>query len=205
MKSIVYGIINGYINVGTGEYLLYNTTQMNYVFELLEGTAEAKNPEDILNNIKQIEESIAVSQLTTEEQEPLLYATQIGKTAYAYWANILAAGPGMYGSWNDFIVSFTPAIVKFPFWIAAAMEGTLIANSMMKQRLKGQFAAELQLVINFLGTPLVVSLAGSLAAGAGKVAFNIQKRRITDCKPMQPLPEIIDVNNDLDFTKPCNC
>lgn len=66
MKSVIYSIINGYINVGTGEYLLYNTKLMNYVFELSEGTTDAKNPEDILNNIKQIEESIAISQLSTQ-------------------------------------------------------------------------------------------------------------------------------------------
>lgn len=200
LKSVIYTFINGYLNAATGEYLQYNATQMNYVFDLLEGTANSKNPEDILSQLQDIEDSVGISGLTADEQMPLLYAIQVGKTAYTYWANLMVTG---MGNWGNFTNTFTPNIVKFPFWVAATIEGSLIANSYLNQQTKrGILAPELQLLINYAGgAPILVGMAGALAVGAGKVLFNLQQRKdVCLQKNDNPMG-----NTNRFYNNSCNC
>lgn len=171
LKSAIYAIINGYINIGNGDTLELNSLQSSFAFELVNGTLELRNPEDIKQHIIDIEERITASPLSVNEQVPLLYATAIGKASYDYWANTIAnltpANP-----WINFINSFTPPIVKFPTWIASAMQGTLIGLSMYQNRINGSLAAELRLVLEYVGANTLLSLFGSLGVGVGKVVFN---------------------------------
>jgi len=198
MKSAIYTFINGYLNVATGEYLQYNAVQMNYIYYLLEVIANTKNPEDILSHIQDIEENMATSSLTPEEQMPLLFATQIGKTAYSFWANLMVTG---MDPWTNFTNSFTPNIVKFPFWVSAAKEGTLIASSYLHQQTKGGvLATEMQVLINYaLGASIIINLAGALVVGAGKVVFQLKQRKLENkCMPAMT-QEMPTMNSGLDF------
>jgi hypothetical protein len=174
LKSAIYAIINGYINIGSGDSLELNSLQSSFAFELVNGTLELRNPEDIKQHIINIEERITASPLNVNEQAPLLYATAIGKASYDYWANVIVTPT----SWSSFITSFTPPIVKFPTWVASAMQGTLIGFSMYQNRINGSLAAELRLVLEYVGANTLLSLFGSLGVGAGKVVFNLQHRPI---------------------------
>src|ERR1019366_6201220 len=147
LKSTIYSVINGYMNAQSGAYLLYNYAQMGFVYKLLEGTIDCKNPEDIMDHILNVELQITMSGLSSVDQMPLLYATAIGKAAYTYWKGII----NLPGNWSNFITSFAGPAMKFPFWIAASMEGALIGLSMSNATYKGQFAAELEVYLNFKG------------------------------------------------------
>jgi hypothetical protein len=173
LKSNIYAAINGYLNVQSGAYMQFNSEQMHFVFQLLEGAIDCKNPEDLRRHIMDVEERITISDLSATEQMPLLYATEIGKTAYSYWANIISMPPPA-NNWTNFITSFTPAIVKFPFWVASSMEGTLIALSMYARR--DERLSEIQLMLKLtenIGGNIVQALFGALGVGAGKVVFKL--------------------------------
>lgn len=174
LKSSIYAILNSYLNIENGEAIQLNALQMAFVFDLVDGTLELKNPEDIKQHIINVEERITTSKLSVPEQMPLLYATAVGKSAYDYWS-IKVTTPG---DWANFITSFTPAINKFPFWVTSSMQGTLIGLSNYQNSLNGKFAAELQVLLNYVGANTILALFGSLSVGAGKVVFNLQYRPI---------------------------
>lgn len=174
IKSSIYAILNSYLNIENGEAIQLNAMQMAFVFDLVDGTLELKNPEDIKQHIINVEERITASRLSMPEQMPLLYATAVGKAAYDYWS-VKVTTPG---DWANFITSFTPAINKFPFWVASSMQGTLIGLSNYQNSLNGKFAAELQVLLNYAGANTLLALFGSLSVGAGKVVFNLQYRPI---------------------------
>lgn len=193
LKSTISAIINGYINIENGQAIQLNALQMNFVVELIDGTLALKNPEDILQHIVNVEEKVTASSLDSTQQMPLLYATAIGKAAYSYWSGIVTTP----GDWTNFVTSFTPSIVKFPTWVAASMQGTLIGLSMYQNSINGKFAAELQLLLNFVGANTILSLFGSLSVGAGKVVFNFQYR---------PIPIVACEDIQVEEVKPdCGC
>jgi hypothetical protein len=200
LKSTIYSNINGYLNLQSGESLFYNPIQLNFAYELTQGVLEIKNPEDILQHIKNVEDRITSSGLSATEQMPLLYSSAVGKAAYSYWANVLN---NPMTNWSNFITSFTPNIVKFPSWVVASIEGTLIGLSMYQNNLNGRVAAELQLVLNYAGANTLLALFGSLGVGAGKAIFKFQPRELSPC------PDIVLPNNnpniEIDNNHDCGC
>ena len=170
IKSLINSTINGYLNY----QLFYNQQQTYFINKLIGGTLICGNPEDIKQHIQNVEEEIISSGMSTLEQMPLLYATAIGKVAYTYWANVITTP----GSWVNFITSFTPAIVKFPYWVATSMQGTLIGLNTLNSLQDSQFANAIQLLLAANGAEILLSLFGSLAVSTGKVVFNLQSRKI---------------------------
>lgn len=166
LKSIIYAIVNGYLNYS----LNYNPQQTQYIHLLIGETLSSKNPEDILPRIEEIEEEVAESGMPIEEQMPILYATAIGKAACAYWANVVTTP----GGWANFITSFTPAVVKYPYWVAASMQGALIGLNIPNN---SQLAKELELILTAIGGNILLSLSGALAVCSGKVVFNLQQKK----------------------------
>ncbi len=168
-KSLIYSLINGYLNY----QLAYSTKQMDFIHKLIGGTLANGNPENILWHILDVEEQIAQSNLTTIEQSPLLYATAVGKAAYNYWSAVVTSPE----SWNDFITSFTPSIIKFPYWVASSMQGVLIGINLLNS-VDDNIEKTLQTVFQLQGFEALASLYGSLSIGAGKVVFNWQQKEI---------------------------
>ncbi len=181
LKSLIYSIVNGFLNIQSGEYLLYTPEQMEFINRLMETTLACGNPEDMPQNISNIEDEITRSNLTTAEQMPLLYATAVGQAAYTYWVNVLNTPPAA-SNWTNFITSFAPGIVKFPYWIAASMQGTLLGISLYDSKynsnpqMNGQLSAALQMVLDLAGGNIILALFGCLSVGSGKVALNLQPR-----------------------------
>ena len=174
VKSLIYATINGYLNY----QLFYNAQQTAFIHQLIGGTLACKNPEDIQQHILDVEEAIAQSNLTAMEQKPLLYATAVGKAAYTYWASVVTSpGPG---GWSTFTTSFTPAIVKFPYWVAAGMQGVLIGLNTLNSAVDNQYANALQLLVDAKGADILLALFGSLAVDTGKVVFNLQQKFVAE-------------------------
>lgn len=168
-KQLIYTLINGYLNY----QLLYTPQQMDFIHKLIGGTLGCGNPEDILQHILDTEEEITSSGLTSVEQMPLLIATAVGKSAFTYWATKVTT-PGL---WANFINSFTPAIVKFPYWVSASMQGSLIGINTINIP-DGEFANALKVFVAVQGFEIFLSLYGSLAVSTGKVVFNLQQRSL---------------------------
>lgn len=169
IKSLIYSTINGYLNY----QLFYNEQQTEFINKLIGGTLTCGNPEDILQHILNVEEEITCSGMTMLEQMPLLYTTAIGKSAYNYWANIVTTP----GPWVNFTTSFTPAIVKFQYWVASSMQGALIGLNTLNSIQDSQFANAIQMILAANGAEILLSLFGSLAVTSGKVVFNLQQNR----------------------------
>ena len=169
MKTAIYGTINGYLNYN----LLYNPQQMNFIQPLINGTLACGNPEDINQHILDMEEEITGSGLSSWEQMPLLNATAAGKAAYTYWANQINSAPA---SWTSYITSFTPPIVKFPYWVAATMQGALIGLNYLNTLKGNSFLDTLGAVTEAEGADVLFPLYGALAVCCGKVIFNYQQR-----------------------------
>lgn len=203
LKSIIATILNGYLNMQSGEYLRYNALQMDYITQLIDGTLACGNPEDIQQHILNIEESLTASRLSPAEQQPILYATAIGKSTYGYWADVIGdINAGTPTNWQNFVVSFTPAINKFPSWLAASMQGVLIALNIPYTRLGGDFAETDISTLDYKGGNVVLSVGGALAVGAGKVIFNLQPREI-----VQSFALDMDMDGGINYmpTKDCGC
>ena len=166
IKQSIYALINGYLNY----QLSYSPEQMNFINKLIGGVLTCGNPEDILPFITDIEEEIAKSGLTATNQMPLLIAASVGKAAYTYWSAVVTT-PAL---WSNFTTSFTPAIVKFPFWVASSMQGVLIGLNILN--VPGQFADIIKILTDANGFEIIMSLLGSLTICTGKVVFNWQQQ-----------------------------
>lgn len=170
IKIWINNSISGYINANrTINELQLNTAQMDFATQLVNGVFNVKNPEDIATYISDIEDKIIASKLTAQEQLPLLYATAVGLAAYDYWK---VKGFDPMSSWYSYVNSFTPAIVKFPTWISASMEGTLISLSSMSRQSDNALVASIAETVNrSQGGDIVMAVSGSLGLGAGKVIY----------------------------------
>jgi hypothetical protein len=187
LKTLIYTIVNGYLNMESGECLEYNPLQMEFISQLLTGVLHAGDPQNIQQHILDVEEEVTASKLTADQQRPILFATAVGNSAYQYWAGVITGLPT--GNWNPFITSFTPPIVKFPYWIATAIEGTLIGLNMYDQNstvlqansLSSAIGSAVNLFLDIKGVNIYLSLFGALPVSAAKVVFNYQPRAITPC------------------------
>lgn len=174
IKSSIYAIINGYLNY----QLAYSPEQMAFIHQLIGGTLACGNPEDIQWHILDIEQQVAQSGLSVVEQAPLLYATAVGSAGYEYWAKKVST-PGL---WNNYMTSFTPPIVKFPYWVASAMQGVLIAINLLNAVDKGS-ETTLQDTFKLQGMQAQTALYGALTVNAGKVVFNWQQEIVVNTNP----------------------
>ena len=177
IKIAINGTISGYINANrTINDLQLSDAQMQYASELVNGVFNVKNPEDIWQHISDVQEKILGSKLTAEQQMPLLYATAVGFAAYDYWK---VKGFDEMGSWWSYIDSFTPPIVKFPTWVSASMEATLISISTLRTGDDNSFAAAIiDSVSKFQGINIVYIVGGTLGVAAGKVFYKWPQKTV---------------------------
>lgn len=167
-KFMITELINGYLNYN----LLYSPEQTQFIHQLIAGTIVPGNPQDILQHITDVEEQIAQSNLSTADQAPLLYATAIGKSAYSYWATIVTTP----GDWAIFTGGFTPPITKFPYWVAAAMQGTLVGLNLFNLQGESDATKIMQTINATEGRLILLTLFGALTINSGKVVYNWQQR-----------------------------
>jgi len=165
LKSGIYTLINGYNNAQAGGYLQYDSAQMGFIYQLLEATAVG-SPDQIKKKILNIEENIVQSGLTPQQQTPLLMATAVGVKAFDYWEAIITTP----GDWGDFITSLAGPELNFPYWVSAAMEGTLMGFNLVKTFPGSELADTFGYLIgNSIGPQ--AALVGALTVGAGRVVF----------------------------------
>lgn len=164
LKSVAYSAINSFVNGGTSN-ALYNSKQKS-IIDMLTGPSlhSFLTVDTIGNRILDVEDNITKANLSVEEQTPLFFATMIGNTAYTYWLAQIALGAG--SSWNTpyFVPAKVSAMGNVPFWISAAIEGTLIgAKSTMRTMIDN--------TTQVVGNEIISALIGGLTIAAGKVIF----------------------------------
>ncbi len=148
---------NAYIN---NEYPNATLGQNAFINLLVNGIKRTP-PLDIPLFIADIEENIAKSDLSTQEKMPLFFATNIGLNNHAYWiAEIGDSGSAWYTYFNS---NAAVNIANVPYWVSAAMEGT-IYYCFKSSYFTGEKEAP-----KMAGPNFVTALAASLAVGAGKV------------------------------------
>jgi hypothetical protein len=170
IQSTVAYTLNGYSNsiikLDSGGYAT-NLGQLYFVQKLL--TSVVKSPiNEIQDVILDIEDNITKSDLSFDEQVPLLMAAEVGKQNIAYWLPKIATP----GDWTIFFDSNRSINTSnIPYWVAASMEGTLL----MAKRSTTYPLIDGSTVPN-AGVDLAAALSGSIAAGAGKVLYRIIRR-----------------------------
>jgi hypothetical protein len=115
--------------------------------------------------ILDIEDNITKSDLTYEEQIPLLLATQVGNTDYDYWISKL----NVPGSWAPYIptsaaLKTSPLLV---YWVIASIVGTLVTANLSARY--GLIDSNSRPAV---GIDIASALAGSIGVAAGKVIFD---------------------------------
>jgi hypothetical protein len=221
LKGFIYSLLNAYLNPSSVQLQGMDAMQVSYATSLMDGIISAGDPQNIKQNILDIEEQIARSPLSADQQKPLLYATSIGNSAYDYWANVIGngsgsgsgsgqgSGSGAPAEWTPFITSFTPPIVKFPYWVGSAVQGSLIGSSMLEQYpssvKSGLLSSTLQLVLDVVGANTILSLFGSLSVNTAKVVFNYEPS-LNASSPSgcytPDMPPSIDMGS---LPSPCGC
>jgi len=162
LSIILSDAINGYINSAAGSSVHYDRRQQEYAFQLLEGV-KAIPEGSIVEHIRNIEENIATSGMSSEQQAPLLMATSLGKASYEYFRDGMLISP-----WNTYLSERGTGFL--PFLISATMEGALLGAKLM-----GLKTTKLG-TISLAGMNAISSLSAALMLAAGKVIFNWQPR-----------------------------
>jgi len=123
LSIVVPDAINGYVNSRSVGYLTgYNSRQEFFIYQLLEGVRTAVPAYGMRNYIVEIENNIATSGLSTQEQAPLLMATALGKAGFDYWTS-----PEAQALWTPFLAAINLGGSSNTAWlVAATMEGALL-------------------------------------------------------------------------------
>ncbi len=131
----------------------------------------------INNWILDVEDNITKSDLTVEEQIPLLIATMMGETAYSYWNTDVDAAPASQ-KWTAYYQSNTAYnYANIPYWVAAAIEGALVGYG---SSMDGNLEPTTAMVSN----KMIAGLAGALAVNIALVTLQIIPR----IQPIQVTP-----------------
>lgn len=161
LKSVIYNIINAYIN-NTIDELGFNNQQINFIDMMIGEDTTESTPVNALNSwFKDIENNITEAKLNIEHQTPLLLAINCGISVNDYW-NLRIQKPE---KWDQFFQK--PEALNYlnlPFWASACMEGALIGSN---TSCKGLIAP----TTDIISVDIISALIGALTIGAGKVIF----------------------------------
>lgn len=134
------------------------------------------SPDALVEKVRNIEENIAISNLTVHEQIPLFLATASGVASYIYWE---AQIKNQASAWAPYFSSIDGQnYMNTLRWSLAAMNGSLSGYG---SSISGLVEPSYDRVTNLI----VSSLIGALALTAGKLIFNWSPI-IT--KPLDPTP-----------------
>ncbi len=134
------------------------------------------SPDALVEKVRNIEENIAISNLTVHEQIPLFLATVTGVASYIYWD---AQIKNQASAWAAYFSSIDGQnYMNTLRWSLAAMNGSLSGYG---SSISGLVEPSYDRVTNLI----VSSLIGALTLTAGKLIFNWSPI-IT--KPLDPTP-----------------
>ena len=184
LKSMIGYSVNQYINSAINN-CGYSSAQMKLIDYLLRGIYSVPVA-SMADFIADVEDNITQSNLTTQQQAPLFFATAIGQALgaagqYPYWAYQVNQTFGVPGAtnWGVYFKDTTnPGAPggqgnaafnreNVQAWTAAGMEGALLmGNKSMSYGLLDPGPNNMA-----TGLDIVSALAGALAVAAGKVIF----------------------------------
>ena len=145
---------NGYVNGGVCKYVKYSDNQTIIIHNLLEGIKRVP-VESIGNYIHGIDETIAASELSCEEQGPLYLATACAKGNFEYWMAQMDT-PGLWAVYlnSDKAINY----MHLAGIVLASAQGALLTYGIVKP-------PQIQLLDIFSAA------VGSIGLAAGKVVF----------------------------------
>ncbi len=152
----VNGYTNGKIETSSVEQSLFIDTLLNTIIK--------SQPLEIPNLISDFEENISKSNLKTNEQIPLFFATQIGTTMFNYWLKQINDGEA--SPWYRFLnTNYAVNIANLPYWILASIQAPLILSYL------GEYSTNLKEGIKIAGPFFITALTACIGLAAGKLIF----------------------------------
>lgn len=163
IKSVANHAINSYINslVPSGS-AMFVPSQFPFIGALIGSVVSKCLPINLTNWIGDVEDNITKTDLTVDEQRPILMATAIGEAAYTYWRTETLAGGG--SAWASYFILNNNDYNSIPYWVEASMNGGLCGYGANYQGL-------VEPNTDRFSTTMISSLIGSLTIAAGKVIF----------------------------------
>jgi len=129
LNSILAHAVNSYVNPVKNNF---NGIQMQ-VSNLLLKTLLCKVPAlSIGNFILDVEDNITKSNLSVEEQAPLLMATAVGSANFNYFLTAIKTPGSVWYSNGYFDANAYINYANLPYWVQAAMQATLNIASQAK-------------------------------------------------------------------------
>jgi len=170
LSILLSATLNGYINSAAGSPVHYDRRQQEYIIQLVEGILTIPVV-SVRGRIANIEENIATSGMSSEQQAPLLMAAAVGKASFDYW---MAQGEDEMSPWQPYF----QALGDFPYItyvVSATMDGALLGAKLMgaKTTKLGRISLE---ALNAIS-----ALSSSLLLAAGKVMLRWQPRVKQSC------------------------
>jgi hypothetical protein len=165
IKAVIYKALNGYENQlirASANSTVFNKSQQVFIEMMLGGIHQV--PVDSIHAfLADVEDNITKSNLSVQEQIPLLLAALTGRYDYEYWINIVES-PGDWASYLNANQDINYAEV--PYWVAAAMEGALLAAT----------RNDIEDVNENVSIDPAHSLATGIATVAMKIMYNLLPR-----------------------------
>jgi hypothetical protein len=163
LSILLSATLNGYINSAAGSPVHYDRRQQEYIFQLVEGILTVPLI-SVRACIANIEENIATSGMSSEQQAPLLMATAVGKASFDYWN-----AQGEESPWQPYLEAIGDASYM-RYMVSSTMEGALLGAKLM-----GAKTTKLG-TISLDALNAISALSSSLLLAAGKVMFRWQPR-----------------------------
>jgi hypothetical protein len=173
LKGVMNKALNGFGNQlvrqaawmggSTAKANVFNNRQQVFIELMLNGL-QAVPVKSIANYLSDLEDHMTSSQLSLQEQAPLLMATMTGRRSFAYWMEKVVSP----GDWSDYFKA-NAAInyANIRFWVSSSIQSALLAATRNRNNDKSQ---------NVSIDP-AHALATGLAVSAGRVMLGFVQRR----------------------------
>ena len=163
LKSVVYNMINAYNNKAIHGSISYNSDQLNIIRMMLGLNSSNTIPINALENwLADIEDNISKTNLSIDEQTPLLLAIECAKSVNIYWKTEVDNAMSNWGPY--FETESYKNYVNISLWTVACIEGALLGGNAST---KGLIAPTTEIT----SVNIVSALIGALTIGAGKIIF----------------------------------
>lgn len=168
MFALIPNAVNSYINDSLGEY----TEEQFYFVELLLRGLFNVPSNSLPSFLIDLNDNIIKSELSKQEQIPLLISTAIAGSNYGYWLDQINTPTSSWYVNNYFDSNSYVNFLNLPHWVAACVIGTLSSANLAANY--GQIDPP-----RIIGVDIVSALTGSLGLGLGKVMFDYSQKIVS--------------------------
>jgi hypothetical protein len=174
-KTLPIFALNAYQNGEIANLTAYNMIQRDFI-NLLTQSIFNIPIDTIPARLLDVQDNVMKSGLSSSEQGPILFSVMVGVHSFNYWKDKVETP----GDWADFLNETAPyqasQYALIPYWVAAAMEGSLYGANVAVADGTDSYADN-----PGISKWVITALVTSLAVNTGKVIFGVIPRIQNNC------------------------